>query len=308
MNGGIRMLWTEKYRPKRLNEIVGQEHFVLDAENWVENKDMPNLLLHGNSGIGKTACALALSNTILGADAETNFFEVNASDDRRLETVRTRIKEIAQSGAMGNVPFRIILLDEMGGMTTDAQNALRRIMERYSGNVRFIITCNDRNRIIYALQSRCANYHFKPLSLELVNRVVKQILKRENKSVDEEQLKTFIYSFNGDLRRTLTELQASISAGIRLNVQVEKTLQEYEIVINEIMNKNANEALSNLHNLIYAGRSPKEICIGLHDFIIASDMDSNTKLKFLRVIGEGEWRATTMTNKLLVSWMVGQLI
>jgi replication factor C small subunit len=302
------MLWTEKYRPKRLSEIVGQEHFVLDAESWIENKDMPNILLHGNSGIGKTACALALANTLLGVDAETNFFEVNASDDRRLETVRTRIKEIAQSGAMGNVPFRIILLDEMGGMTTDAQNALRRIMERYSGNVRFIITCNDRNRIIYALQSRCANYHFKPLSLELVHRVVKQILKREKKSVDDEQLKTFIYSFNGDLRRTLTELQAGVYTGVSLNVQVEKTLQEYEIIINEIINKNANEALSNLHNLIYAGRSLTEICIGMHDFIIASEMDSNVKLKFLRVIGEGEWRATSMTNKLLASWMVGQLI
>lgn len=301
------MLWTEKYRPQRLSEVVGQEHFVMDATNWAVNKGMPNVLIYGGSGTGKTTVALALATSMLGKDTASNFFEVNASDDRRLENVRTRIKEIAQSGSIGDVPFRIILLDEMDGMTNDAQAALKRMMERYADNIRFIITCNNRNKIIYALQSRCANYHFKRITFELVEEVVTTILKSEGHSIPD-GLRQFIYAFDGDLRRTITELQASIATGSRLNVQVEKGLKQYEKIIIEITNKNPNEVLTNLHNLIYDGFSIKEICIGLHDFVIASEMDNNTKLKFLRVIGEGEWRSHNMTPKLLASWMVGNLI
>ena len=301
------MLWTEKYRPSKLGDVVGQEHFVMDATHWAVNKEMPNLLIYGGSGTGKTTVALALATSILGKESASNFFEVNASDDRRLETVRTKIKEIAQSGSIGNVPFRIILLDEMDGMTNDAQAALKRMMERYSKNIRFIITCNNRNKIIYALQSRCANYHFKRITFELVEEVITTILKSEGHPIPD-GLRQFIYAFDGDLRRTITELQASIATGSRLNVQVEKGLKQYEKIVIEITNKNPNEVLTNLHNLIYDGFSIKEICIGLHDFVIASEMDNNTKLKFLRVIGEGEWRSLNMTPKLLASWMVGNLI
>ena len=128
------MLWTEKYRPKNLNEIVGQEHFTMDAETWIEERNMPNLLIYGKPGNGKTTAGIAFSRTMLAEEFDDNFFEINASDDRRLETVRTTIKQIAQSGTIGNSPFRIVLLDEMDGMTSDAQNALKRIMERYSNS------------------------------------------------------------------------------------------------------------------------------------------------------------------------------
>ena len=154
------MLWTEKYRPSKLSDIVGQEHFVLDAEQWVLENNMPNVLAYGMQGTGKTGAAIALAKSMLGDTFKDNFFEVNASDDRRLETVRTTIKQVAQSGTLGDAPFRIMLLDEMDGMTSDAQNALKRIMERYANNIRFIITCNDKSRIIFPLQRRCANYRF----------------------------------------------------------------------------------------------------------------------------------------------------
>ena len=303
------MLWTEKYRPALLSGIKGQEHFVMDAENWVELQNMPNVLFYGTSGTGKTAGGLSLARTLLGENALDNFFEINASDDRRLETVRTKIKEIAQSGKLGGVPFRIILLDEMDGMTHDAQNALKRIMERYSENVRFIITCNDRTKIIFALQSRCANYHFKPLAPSVVFAILTDILDKENipNRPTEEEMQGFISVYGGDLRRAITELQAAISSDKPLHVQVQEGLQEYENIISEIINKNAN-ILATLHNLLYDGRTIKDICVSLHDVIINATFDSNTKYKFLRVIGESEWRSTTMTPRVLLSWMVGQLI
>tara|TARA_Y100001973_G_scaffold102414_1_gene167437 strand:+ start:235 stop:1146 length:912 start_codon:yes stop_codon:yes gene_type:complete len=303
------MLWTEKYRPAELSKIIGQEHFILDAETWAESRIMPNILLYGNSGTGKTAAGIALSNSILGKDAKDNFFEINASDDRKLETVRTSIKSIAQSGSIGDVPFKIIMLDEMDGMTSDAQNALKRIMERYANNVRFIITCNDKSKIIFALQSRCANYHFKTLSNEVILDAVKSLLTSEGleNKYDDKSLYAFIGSFNGDLRRAITELQAAASSDNPLKLQVQLGLKEYENIIDEIINKNTN-AISSLHDLLYDGRSVKEICIGMHDVVIDSKMDNNTKYKFLRVIGESEWRSTNLTPRVLVSWMVGQLI
>ena len=303
------MLWTEKYRPSLLSGIKGQEHFVMDAENWVELRNMPNVLFYGSSGTGKTAAGLALAKTLLGENALDNFFEINASDDRRLETVRTRIKEIAQSGKLGDVPFRIILLDEMGGMTNDAQNSLKRIMERYSENVRFIITCNDRTKIIFALQSRCANYHFKPLSLSVVESILFDILEKENipNRPSKTEMQGFIGVYGGDLRRAITELQAAISSNRPLNVQVQEGLQEYEDIVNNIINKNT-DVLTTLHNLLYDGRTVKDICVSLHDVVISATLDNNMKYKFLRVIGESEYRSTTMTPRVLVSWMVGQLM
>tara|TARA_R110000796_G_scaffold130356_1_gene245949 strand:+ start:1403 stop:2317 length:915 start_codon:yes stop_codon:yes gene_type:complete len=304
------MLWTEKYRPKSLRDIKGQEHFVLDAEVWIEDKNMPNVLLYGNAGCGKTAAGLALAKTLLGKYAKDNFVEVNASDDRRLETVRTVIKNIAQSGTIGDVPFRICLLDEMDGMTTDAQNALKRIMERYSNNIRFIITCNDRSKIIYPLQSRCANYHFKPLSNEVILEVIKGILHREQITIfGDEELTRLIYSLDGDLRRAITEIQAAKTSGFSLTKQIESSMEEYDKILILLLNKNPNESLKELHNLIYEGRSPKELCLGLHNSVINSKgLDSIIKFKLLRTIGESEWRSTTMTPKVLISWMVGQLI
>ena len=301
------MLWTEKYRPNKLSEIIGQEHFTLDAKGWIEESNMPNVLLYGNPGNGKTGAGLVIAQEILGENYQDNFVEVNASDDRRLETVRTIIKNIAQSGTIGDVPFRICLLDEMDGMTTDAQNALKRIMERYASNIRFIITCNDRNKIIFALQSRCANYHFKPLSNESILGVLTRILQGEGiNRFSQDELNPFIYAMQGDMRRAITELQAAKASDSSLKNQIDIGLNEYKKLLIKISNKNT-DSLSTIHDLLHNGLSIREICIGLHDAVIISDLDSNTKFKFLRTIGESEWRSTTMTPKVLASWLIGQL-
>jgi replication factor C small subunit len=305
------MLWTEKYRPTSLNQIVGQERFVEDAKAWVydSKKPMPNVLLYGQAGVGKTAAAVSLANEILEGQTQGNFFEVNASDDRRLEVVRTTIKEIASTVKIGDVAFKIILLDEMDGMTADAQNALRRLMERYSENVRFIITCNQRHKIIYPLQSRCANYLFTPLSNDLMYDVLQNVLdKEEIYQYGENEIRTFIYGFDGDLRRAITELQAATASKTPLTMQINKMLEPYDQLVTSILNKQYESSLSKCHDMIALSVDMKTLCVGLHDSVLNKEMDNATKFKLLRVIGEAEWRSGNMTPKVLVSWMIGQMI
>jgi|TARA_Y100000015_G_scaffold43036_1_gene51919 replication factor C small subunit len=303
------MLWTEKYRPTTLSEIVGQEHFVLDAQTWVAEMNMPNVLISGVAGTGKTTASIALARDILKKFFKDNFFEVNASDDRKLETVRDKIKEIARTVTMGDVPFKIMLLDEMDGMTKDAQNALKRIMERYSNNIRFIITCNDKHKIIHPLQSRCANYRFNLLQDKVILDMMLEIIEKEGlvSKIDLDDLRRFIYSINGDIRRAITELQATKSSGNSLVKQIETNLDDYAKAVNMLLEKDG-EVLDYIHNMVYKGFTVKEICLGLHDVVVNSQgMDNALKFKFLKVIGETEWRSNTMTPKVILSWMVGNL-
>ena len=302
------MLWTEKYRPKNIHELIGQEIFKLDAENWIEIKDMPNTLLYGQAGVGKTAAAGILANEMLKSEMDSNYFEINASDDRRLEVVRTTIKDIAQQKAIGDVPFKIILLDEMDGMTTDAQNALKRVMERYASNVRFIITANDRSKIIYPLQSRCANYFFTKLDSTTILTLLKTILSREDISHPSDvDLGQFISHYNGDVRRTITELQAALASGLSLRKQVDKSLERYDGILNLLEEGKHGKALEELHGALYAGKTVKDICYGLHEVIVKSDINNESKYKYLRAVGEAEWRGKGMTPRVLVSWLVSQL-
>ena len=303
------MLWTEKYRPKKLGDVVGQYNFTIDAESWVEQGNMPNVLLYGIAGVGKTAAGIALANDILKEDVDNNFFEINASDDRRLETVRNQIKEIASTRKIGDAPFKIILLDEMDGMTKDAQNALKRIMERYSDNCRFIITCNDRFKIIHPLQSRCANYRFERLQTRTMHKLLSDILEREEIShISDEDLEIFIESLHGDMRRGLTELQAVIFSKSSILNQINKNQEPYTEILQMIDENNYENSLGKVHDLLYESVDMKTICINLHDVIIKTDMPATKKFKMLRVVGEAEWRSNSMTPKLLASWMIGQMI
>ena len=302
-------LWTEKYRPTTLSGIVGQSDFVLDAEHWVVNRNITNIILYGVAGTGKTAAAISLVNDLLGEDKQGNFFEINASDDRKLETVRTKIKEIASTKRLGEAPFKIILLDEMDGMTKDAQNALKRVMERYADNCRFIITCNDRHKIILPLQSRASIYAFNRIESGLMLDILSDILAKEGiKRYTEDELERFITYLQGDLRRGINELQASSSSNRSLDNQINKSLQPYSEIMKMIYENDYDNALEKVHKLIYTSTDMKTICINLHDIIIKSDTTPQSKFKMLRVVGEAEWRSSNMTPKVLASWMIGQMI
>ncbi|WP_321211807.1 replication factor C small subunit [Methanothermobacter sp. DP] len=207
--------WVEKYRPQKLDDIVGQEHIIPRLKRYVEERSMPNLMFTGPAGVGKTTTALALAREILGEYWRQNFLELNASDARGIDTVRTSIKNFCRLKPVG-APFRIIFLDEVDNMTKDAQHALRREMEMYTKTSSFILSCNYSSKIIDPIQSRCAIFRFLPLKGRHIISRLEYIAEQEGLEYEPQALDTVVYFAEGDLRKAINILQSAASLGERI--------------------------------------------------------------------------------------------
>jgi replication factor C small subunit len=199
-------VWVEKYRPRSLKEMTGHEGIVPLLAAYAAKRSFPHLLFAGPPGTGKTTAALALARDLYGPEWRQNFLELNASDERGIETVRTTIKGYARSAPIGG-GFKLLFLDEADNLTQEAQASLRRLMERYSGACRFILSCNYSSKIIDPIQSRCAVFRFRPYSPEQVRRVLETIASAEKKTVSEGAYRDILAASGGDLRRATNLLQ-----------------------------------------------------------------------------------------------------
>ena len=205
-------IWTEKYRPQRLDEVVNQSHVVSRLKQWVKEGSIPNLLFAGPAGVGKTTVALALAKELFGEHWRDNFQETNASDERGINVIRGRIKDFARTRPIG-AEFKIVFLDESDALTPEAQQALRRTMEKFSNVCRFILSCNYSSRIIEPIQSRCAVFRFKRLTKDDVKTYIKRIVDNEGISIDESGYDALFEISEGDLRRATNLLQAASTLG-----------------------------------------------------------------------------------------------
>ena len=173
------MMWTEKYRPQDFSDIKGQAQIVEKVKAFVDQKNMPHLLFAGLAGTGKTSLALVIAKKLFGPGYRTNLLELNASDERGIDIIRNKVKDFARTRAIGDVPFKIIYLDESDALTKEAQQALRRTMENYTQTTRFILSCNYSSKIIDPIQSRCAVFRFRPLEKDDVKNIIEKIAKEE---------------------------------------------------------------------------------------------------------------------------------
>lgn len=202
-------VWTEKYRPKTFEEVIGQDSIVRKLKAFVQENNMPHVLFAGPAGIGKTTLALVIAKQLFKEEWHNNFLELNASDERGIDVIRVKVKDFARTKSIGNVPFKIIYLDECDALTREAQQALRRTMENYTNTTRFILSCNYSSKIIDPIQSRCSIFKFKPLSREAMEKLIRHIAEQENLKLDEKTINAIIDASRGDVRRAENLMQSS---------------------------------------------------------------------------------------------------
>ncbi|MBU4255733.1 MAG: replication factor C small subunit, partial [Candidatus Thermoplasmatota archaeon] len=204
-------VWIEKYRPKKLDEVAGQDNVVERLKAYVKTHSLPHLLFAGPAGTGKTSCAIALAKEMFGDVWKQNFHEMNASDERGINVVRTKIKDFARTASIGEVGFKIIFLDEADALTPEAQAALRRTMEKFTKTCRFIMSVNYSSKIIEPIQSRCAVFRFRPLKQEDIKKYLAFIAKNEGLKITDDGSDAIVYVASGDMRKAVSSLQVAAS-------------------------------------------------------------------------------------------------
>lgn len=217
-------IWTEKYRPKTYEEVSGQEDIIKRIKALTNSMNIPHLMFAGPAGTGKSTLALIVVKELFGENWRDNYLELNASDERGINIVREKVKNFARTKALGDVPFKVIFLDEADALTTEAQQALRRTMENYSSTCRFIMSCNYQSKIIDPIQSRCAVFRFKLLEKKDVTKVMERIANAENLEIDNAAIEAIYEGSEGDCRRSVNLMQSTAAVSPRITKDLVTTI------------------------------------------------------------------------------------
>lgn len=290
-------VWVEKYRPRKLADVIGQRSIVERLSAYVKTRSMPHMLFAGPAGSGKTTCAIALARELYGENWRDNLIELNASDERGIDIVRGKVKDFARAASIGISDFKIIFLDEADALTSDAQAALRRTMERYTQTCRFILSCNYSSKIIEPIQSRCAVFRFRPLSEADVKAYLMRIAKGEGVDITEDGLSAIARLAAGDLRKATNIIQVAASLGRKVdeNTVFESTenIRPSEIgeMLTTALGGNFTAARSRLDELIARhGLSGEDIVAGIHRAVFDLPVSEDAKVRLVDRVGEAEFR------------------
>ncbi len=290
-------LWAEKYRPRTLKEMKNQIEIVDRLKKFVEIKTMPHCLFAGPPGTGKTTAALCLAHDLFGERYMDLYLELNASDARGIDVIRTTVKDFARIATISGAPFKILTLDEADNMTADAQQALRRTMEKYTNTCRFILCCNYSGKIIEPIQSRCAIFRFTPLKLEDMSEYLNSIAKNESIELTPDGTKGIMEVVGGDMRRAINIMQSAASLAGKID---EKTV--YQVVgkakpedVKDVLDLACNGDFAKARErlrimLLKYGLSGADILKQIHSEIFRLDIDEKKKIALADAAGEVDFR------------------
>ncbi|MEM1688639.1 MAG: replication factor C small subunit [Candidatus Anstonellales archaeon] len=297
--------WIEKYRPKTIDELLGSESIKELITGFIRRKDIPHLLFAGPPSTGKTTTALILARAFYNDKLSGNFLELNASDERGIDTIRDKVKEFAKLLPDNEVGFKIVFLDEADALTTDAQQALRRMMELYSKYTRFILSCNYINRIIPPIQSRVAVIRFAPLPIDQIEKLVDRIIQTEKVLITEDAKRSLIEIAREDLRKIITILQSAhyasngkiIDENLIEKISGKVGIERAKELLSLILAKKRTEARERIISLLEEGNDPEEIIQGLLRAIdLYPNIDETRRANLTRIISEYHYRITIGTN------------
>ncbi|MDD5192126.1 MAG: replication factor C small subunit [Candidatus Nanoarchaeia archaeon] len=299
-------IWTEKYRPKKFEGVVGQDDIIKKVQNLTKSLNIPHMMFAGPAGTGKSTLALIVVKELFGPTWKENYLELNASDERGIDVVRQKVKDFARTKALGDVPFKVIFLDEADALTREAQQALRRTMENFTGTCRFILSCNYSSKIIDPIQSRTAIFRFKLLERKDIERIIKKIAESENLQISDKTIETLYEGSEGDCRRVINLLQASASISPAITSELVSTLissakpADIKIVLEYALSGDFERAKEKLLDvMLKESVSGTDIIKSIQKEVWNLQIDDELKVKLTEKTGEIEFRLVEGSDEFI---------